>query len=158
MSEGMNITRAGFEHAEALSALVNRAYEVERFFVEGDRTSPDDVRAAMAAGTFLMVVGHDGSLAGAVFVELVGDGRASFGMLAVAPSLQGQGLGRKLIHAAEAYAREGGATTMVIKVVNLREDLFPRYVRLGYVRVGEEPYVHRPILRPCHFITMEKAL
>ena len=47
---------------------------------------------------------------------------------------------------------------MEILVVNLRDDLFPRYERLGYVAVGQAPYVHRPTTRPCHFIRMAKTL
>jgi hypothetical protein len=47
---------------------------------------------------------------------------------------------------------------MTIKVVNLRTDLLLRYERLGYAATGTEPYVHRPVLQPCHFVLMEKPL
>jgi GNAT superfamily N-acetyltransferase len=79
-------------------------------------------------------------------------------MLAVRPDAQGRGLGGRLIAEAEAWAARAGASVMDIKVVNLRTDLLPRYARMGYVATGTEPYEHRPVLQPCHFILMEKGL
>ncbi len=79
-------------------------------------------------------------------------------MLAVHPRVQGQGVGHRLIAAAEARVREAGARRMDIKVVNLRTDLLPLYQRLGYLATGTEPYTHRSVLRPCHFILMTKLL
>jgi GNAT superfamily N-acetyltransferase len=79
-------------------------------------------------------------------------------MLAVRPDAQGRGLGGRLIAEAEARAARAGASVMDIKVVNLRTDLLPRYTRMGYVATGTEPYDHRPVLQPCHFILMEKGL
>ncbi|MCC7008303.1 MAG: GNAT family N-acetyltransferase [Acidobacteria bacterium] len=153
----MQITPARPDAAARIADLVNRAYEVERFFVDGDRTSLDEVRTAMARGTFLTAVDESGGLVGAVLVDVTGRS-ASFGMLAVEPARQGEGVGRRLVDAAERCAREAGAATMEIRVVNLRADLLPRYARLGYAPVGEAPYVDRPVRRPCHFILMAKAL
>lgn len=155
----MTVRIATATDAEAIAALVNRAYEVEAFFVAGDRTSAADVRRLMTEGRFL-VVGRDessGDIAGCVFTSVDGD-RGYFGMLAVAPDAQRHGLGRALIEACEAAARAVGGRVMTIKVVNLRTDLLRRYERLGYRATTTEPYVHRPVLQPCHFVNMEKAL
>ena len=38
---------------EAIVRVTNRAYEVERFCLQGDRTDAADVRALMTAGQFL---------------------------------------------------------------------------------------------------------
>jgi len=84
--------------AAALAALINAAFLVERFFVEGDRTSPEAVRALMAKGAFL-VTEAEGALSGAVYVERRG-ARGYFGLLAVDPARKGQGLGRALVAAA----------------------------------------------------------
>jgi GNAT superfamily N-acetyltransferase len=151
------IRRAIADEADALASLVNQAYEVERFFVEGDRTSRADVLERMLTGEFLVAVQDDARLVGCVHVEVDGD-RGAFGMLAVDPGAQRQGWGRQLVEAAEDHARAAGCRTMEIRVVNLRDDLLPRYRRLGYVDVGEERYVHRPTTRPVHFIVMRKAL
>jgi GNAT superfamily N-acetyltransferase len=151
------IRAASADAAEALAALVNAAYEVEQFFVDGDRTNADDIRAEMAHGTFLLVASVDGRVDGCVYVS-TREAAGYFGMLAVAPDAQHRGLGRRLIAAAEDRLRAAGRDTVHILVVNLREDLIAFYERLGYARVGTEPYVHRPVKQPCWFVRMEKRL
>jgi GNAT superfamily N-acetyltransferase len=146
------------DDAADLARLVNAAYEVERFFVAGDRTSADDVRSLMERGIFLLGIEENDVLAGCIHVAISGT-KAGFGMLAVSPDRQGHGWGRRLVQAAEAYALAAGCRTMVIRVVNLRTDLFPIYRRLGYAETGAiEPYVHRPMVRPVHFVVMAKTL
>jgi GNAT superfamily N-acetyltransferase len=154
----MSITlRRGVEQdAAAIARIVNEAYEVERFFVLGDRTTPDDVAAHMRRGVFL-VADVNRRLVGSVYVEIDGD-RGSFGMLAVDPSRQRAGLGGRLIDSAEDHIRHAGGRWVEIQVVNLRADLLPRYRRLGFVDVGTAPYVHRPTIQDVHFILMRKTL
>ena len=91
--------------AEAISALVNAAFKVERFFIDGDRIAPEKVREMMRRGKF-MLAEDGGAMIACVYVELRGQ-RAYFGLLAVDPSRQGQGLGRKMVEEAEDYARGG---------------------------------------------------
>jgi N-acetylglutamate synthase-like GNAT family acetyltransferase len=153
----MSIREAGPQDAEAIAALVNRAYEVEMFFVAGDRTSAERVRSALEAGTFLVDEDPAGEVAACVHVSMDGT-RAHFGMLAVDPVRQGRGRGRALIAEAERRARTQGATALDIEVVNLRTDLVVFYERLGYRAVGTRPYEHRPVRQPCHFICMTKPL
>lgn len=152
----MVIRHATAADAAVIAGIVNVAYEVERFFVDGNRTSVDEVRRLLAHAVFL-VAEDGGSVVGCVQVDVHGD-RGGFGMLAVAPSAQRAGLGHRLIAAAEAHAAGEGCRAMDIRVVNLRADLLPRYARLGYREVGTEPYVQRPIVQPCHFIVMTKPL
>lgn len=153
----MTMRPATVDDAEAIAALVNRAYEVERFFVEGDRVTPAAVRQDLTTGEILLVTGSDGAVRACVYVRITGS-RGYFGMLAVDPAEQGRGLGRALIEDVEAYARARGASVMAISVVHVRTELLAFYRRLGYVPTGTEPYVHRPVTQPVHFITMEKAL
>lgn len=153
----MTTRPATVDDVEAIAALVNRAYEVERFFVEGDRVTPAAVRQDLTTGEILIVTGADGALRACVYVRVTGS-RGYFGMLAVDPAEQGRGLGRALIEDVEAYARARGASVMAISVVHVRTELLAFYRRLGYVPTGTEPYVHRPVTQPVHFITMEKAL
>ena len=85
--------------------------------------------------------------------------RGYFGMLSVNPALQGRGLGRRLVDAAENYARAQGCTAMDIRVVNLRTELLPFYRKLGYAETGEvEPVDDPRALQPFHFVTMSKPL
>lgn len=145
--------------AESIAALVNRAYEVEAFFVAGDRTDAGEVRRLMNEGRFLVIDRDEppAGIAGCVFTSVEGD-RGYFGMLAVAPEAQRRGLGRVMIETCESAARGAGCRVMTIKVVSLRADLLRRYERLGYLVTGTEPYVHRPVIQPCHFVDMEKPL
>ena len=139
-----------------LVRVINAAYEVEKFFVAGDRTDADTVRRLMTRGAFLVTRG-DGGLTGCVYVELRHP-RAYFGMLSVEPSRQGTGEGRRLVDEAEQYARDNGCEVMDIRVVNLRTELQPFYRRLGYAERGTEPVDDPRALRPFHFILMSKAL
>lgn len=141
---------------DAIVGLVNEAYKVEAFFVAGDRVSRADVESIVRAGECL--VADEGARVVACIHVSSDSGRGYFGMLAVSPDVQGRGLGRRLIAAAEDRARSAGCAVMDIKVVNLRTDLIAFYERLGYAATGTEPYEHRPVLQPCHFVTMEKRL
>jgi GNAT superfamily N-acetyltransferase len=103
---------------------------------------------------------EDGVLTGVVYVELRGE-RSYLGLLSVNPELQKTGLGRRLMAAAEEFAREMGSHHMDLTVVNLRTELPPFYRKLGYTENGTAPI--RPemvprVTQPCHFIRMTKPL
>jgi ribosomal protein S18 acetylase RimI-like enzyme len=147
------VRRATVADAPALATLVNRAYAVESFFVDGDRTTPAEIAALIERGTFL-VLEYEQGLAGAVFVEH----RGYFGMLSVAPELQGYGLGTRLVRIAEALCEALGCPVIELKIVSVREDLGRWYRSLGYQEVGTAPYTHRPVKMPCHFVEMRKPL
>jgi GNAT superfamily N-acetyltransferase len=152
------VDTASSDDVPDLLLVINAAYEVEKFFVDGDRTDEKTIRRMMRAGVFLMAREASGRLAGCVYVELRGE-RGYFGMLSVDPALQGQGLGRRLVDAAEHYARAHGCTAMDIRVVNLRTELPPFYERLGYVETGEvEPVDDPRAKQPFYFVTMSKPL
>ena len=145
------------DEADAVAALVNRAFDVERFFKRGDRTTADGVMAMMREGLFLAIEDNN-QLVGSVFVRPMRP-QGYFGMLAIAPERQGQGLGRTLIDAAERHLAHAGCTHAEIHVVNLREELPPYYARLGYVTVGEVPFPKPDELsQACHLIVMRKPL
>jgi GNAT superfamily N-acetyltransferase len=144
------------EDAAAIAHLVNVAYEVERFFVAGDRTSVEEITRLIATDRFL-VMRESESIVGCVHLE-VHPPLARFGMLAVDPAEQRRGIGRRLIETAEIVARHEGCDVIKIAVVDLRTDLLATYNRLGYRTAGTAPYEHRPVIRPCHFVLMEKSL
>jgi len=152
--------------AERVAALISMAFQVEAFFVDGDRTNADVVRARMQRGSFLLIEdgpadprsSEPGALAGCVYVETRGD-RGYFGMLSTDPGRQHQGLGRALVTAAEDHCRTAGCREMEIEIVNLRTELPPFYHRLGYVENGTRPF-NQPerAKKPCHFVVMTKKL
>jgi len=155
----ISVRRARPSDGPALAELVNRAYAVEGFFVDGERTSADEIARLLRSGSFL-VLEHTQSangLGAAVYVEPRGEG-GYIGMLSVDPGLQGMGLGTRLVRIAEAMCEAMGATSVRLLIVNLREELGRWYRSLGYREVGTAPYTHRPVKQPCHFVEMHKPL
>jgi ribosomal protein S18 acetylase RimI-like enzyme len=160
------IRRAELADTAALTDLVNRAYAIEVFFADGPRTTADEIATLIGAGEFL-VLDHAGGLGAAVLVRGPGESggaapagasSAYFGMLSVVPELQGRGLGRQIVQLVEATAEAAGATSMRLRVINLREELVRWYHSLGYRELATTPYTHRPVKLACHFIEMAKPL
>lgn len=149
--------------AADLARVVNDAFIVEAFFKIGDRTNADQIVELMnSGGEFLVLHEEPGTgtetLAGCVYLKCRGE-RAYFGMLSIDPARQGRGLGRQLIDAVEARARDCGCRFMDIHIVNLREELPAYYRRCGYVEQGTLPFSDPDLAsRPCHFIVMSKPL
>jgi ribosomal protein S18 acetylase RimI-like enzyme len=157
-----SVRRATAADAPALADLVNRAYAIERFFVDGDRTDAAEIARMMTTGTFV-VLEQPGALAAAAYVESRGASHRPqaagwLGMLAVRPELQGLGLGKRLVGVAEAMCEAAGCRTVQLRVINLREELGRWYRSLGYREVGTSPYAHRPVKRPVHFVDMAKVI
>jgi N-acetylglutamate synthase-like GNAT family acetyltransferase len=155
----MEIRFAEESDLPTLTALINHAFKVEAFFIVRDRLIPEEALEYFRKGRFLLAE-EDGGLAGVVYVELRGD-RSYLGLLSVNPELQKTGLGRRLMAAAEEFAREMGSHHMDLTVVNLRTELPPFYRKLGYTENGTAPI--RPemvprVTQPCHFIRMTKPL
>jgi ribosomal protein S18 acetylase RimI-like enzyme len=145
--------------AENITRLVNMAFRPERFFIDGDRTDPDQVRALFHKGKFLLVEEVD-ALVGCVYVELRGE-RGYFGLLSIDPERQRSGLGTHLVKAAEEYCRAAGCLFMDLTVVNLRTHIPAYYRRHGYSESGTLPFPadHNPQPRvPCHLVRMSKPL
>ena len=152
------VRTATVQEAGVLARLINDAFIVEAFFKIGDRTSAEEIAALMRAGGEFLVVDGSGTLSGCVYLKCTGD-RAYFGMLSIDPAAQRQGLGRRLIEAVEARARERGCRFMDIHIVNLREELPAYYRRLGYLQQGTLPFSDLDrASRPCFFIVMSRPL
>jgi len=143
----------------AIVRVVNDAFAIETF-IDGTRT--DDARMAelMQTGEFLVAEDASGRIVASVYTEVRGE-RGYLGMLAVAPSRQGTGLGRQMVEAAEVHCRRHGCKHIDICVLSLRTELLPLYRKLGYVETGtEEFHPTRPLKDgvECHCINMSKPL
>ena len=154
----MDIRIATVDDAATVTGIINRAFVVEAFFKIGDRTSREDVLGLMRDGGEFLLALEDGRTTGCVFVKAKGD-LGYFGMLSVEPGLQGKGLGRFLIDAAESRLRDVGCRAVEIEIVNLREELPPLYEKFGYARTEERHFpTPERASQPCHFVVMTKTL
>jgi GNAT superfamily N-acetyltransferase len=157
MTAGLVFRVANSSDVDSVVSLVNTAFEVERFFIDGDRVSRTDIEERLISGKFLLA--EDGGLAlGCVWIKRRGE-RAYVGLLSVNPSRQGTGLGTRLMRAAEEFARENGCRFMDLQIVNVRTELPGFYRRLGYLEIGIASFsaAVAPKL-PCHFVKMSKPL
>lgn len=163
MGTGAKYREAGAGDVSELVRVINRAYRVEDFFIDGDRTHEADVRARMAkVGAAFLVIDTPGNgtgpLQGAVYV-IADDKRGHVGPLAVHPDCQGRGIGRALIQAAEAYCKSHGCDRLHLDIVNLRQELPRFYEQLGFSSIGTDafPEPHR-LRREAHVLLMSKPL
>jgi predicted N-acetyltransferase YhbS len=146
----------------ALVELINAAFSVEKFFKYGERTDVADLADHLRSGQFL-VLELGSQLAGSVYLEVrrqaSGQPSGYLGMLAVAPSLQKQGIGTRLMTAGDEYFRQQGCNSVEITVVDLRTELPPLYARYGYAITGTAPFPKDlPVRLPCSFVVMSKQL
>lgn len=140
--------------------VVNAAYRVEDFFINGDRTTAGEVatRLATPRSAFLVLEAAPGRLSAAVHVA-VRDGRCWFGMLSVDPTEQGRGHARTLLAAIDAWAREHGCTEEEIEVVDLRTELPGFYAQFGFTAVGERPFPDpHKLKRPAKLMVMTRQV
>lgn len=138
--------------------VTNAAYRVEDFFIDGDRTSAEEVAEKMAAANSVFLVADAlAGLAASVYVEVRGD-RGYFGMLSVDPAHQKRGHSKALIAAVEAHCRAAGCVALDIDVVNLRQELPAFYDALGFTVTGTAPFLNTHATRPAHLITMSRPI
>ncbi|MGW4546555.1 GNAT family N-acetyltransferase [Streptomyces violaceorubidus] len=132
---------------DALAALIESAYRgdasragwtTEADILQGQRTDPQGVlEVVRAPDSRLLTVERDGRIVACCQLEHRG-AHAYFGMFAVSPALQGEGLGKTIIAEAERQARATwGVTEMHMTVISVREELIAWYERRGYRRTGE---------------------
>lgn len=135
----------------ALVDLVNSCYRgkgpqqgwtTEADLLDGQRMDAQGMGELLARSNTLVLVGEtqEGVI---TCCELQrGVNGAYFGMFSVRPDLQGAGLGRTVLAAAEQMAvREWGSRLMRMKVLKQRPELIAWYERRGYTRTGKiEPF------------------
>jgi predicted N-acetyltransferase YhbS len=150
---------ANDDDTPAIVEIVNAAFSLEAF-IEGTRTDTERMQQLQKEGQFLVAQDDAGQVCASAYTEVHGD-RGYIGMLAVDPKLQGAGLGRRTMQAAEDHLRERGCKVVDILVLSLRTELLPIYRRFGYVETGTEEFHPTRPLKPgleCHCIRMTKTL
>jgi ribosomal protein S18 acetylase RimI-like enzyme len=121
-----------------------RSWNQEIGILEGTRTDESLLQEeASAPGAHLLIHRdpEDKSILGTVLLVPGDDDSWYLGMFTVRPALQNRQLGRTLLSAAEDFARERGASSIQMGVLNVRETLIAWYERRGYKRTGKtEPF------------------
>lgn len=160
----------------ALHRLIESAYRgeasragwtTEADLLDGQRTDPDDLADILAdPKQDLLTAWRGDDLVGCVLIADRGEGTGYFGMLSIRPTLQGGGLGRRLVEAAHrTMADRFGALRVRISVIPQRETLIAWYQRLGYRPTGDtlpfpygNPRFGLPKRDDLYFIVMERKL
>jgi GNAT superfamily N-acetyltransferase len=155
--EELRIREAEATDGAALTGLINAAFVVEQIAIEGERVDAERVRGYMDRGKFLLLE-EVSQLLGCVYVELRG-GRGYLGLLSVEPARQGNGLGRRLMAAAEQYFSDRGCGAVDLRIISARPELLRFYGKLGFKETGISPMPEdAPLKMACHFIHLSKPL
>jgi GNAT superfamily N-acetyltransferase len=131
---------------EVVTRLVESAYRgdssrqgwtSEAELLDGQRTDRDQVASLIGgADSRILLAEREGRLEASCHIERQGED-CSFGMFAVTPMLQRQGMGRLLLQEAERVAREEWrCRRMRMTVIDVRAELIAWYERRGYRRTG----------------------
>jgi ribosomal protein S18 acetylase RimI-like enzyme len=79
-------------------------------------------------------------IVGCVFLERKAN-KLYLGMLSVSPALQAQGIGKKLLKAADDYAKQKGCSAIEMTVISVRNELIAWYERNGFRQTSKrEPF------------------
>ena len=145
------------DEAAAIVALIQRAFGEYRGKLRPEsgalQETPETIRAAMKAGTILLVE-RAGRILGCVSVRRKDD-CVYAGRLAVEPMERGIGIGRALLAAAEAQARQMGSDRLRVDVRLKLRDNRAFFRALGFVEGAER--CHPGFSKPT-YVELEKVL
>jgi len=143
----MQFRRATVADIPAVVALVESAYRgdasragwtTEADFLDGRRTDADEVRGYIERERGMILLAEQGGALVACANVAEEDGAGYFGMFSVAPTLQGAGIGSRVLEEAERIVRDGWKLpAMRLTVIDIRAELVGYYERRGYVRTGK---------------------
>jgi ribosomal protein S18 acetylase RimI-like enzyme len=169
-----DITIASVEDIVAVKILQNNAYRgenskqgwtTEAYLIAGStRTDENMLRQVIdQPGSVILIYKDDEqNITGCVNLQKHA-GKLYLGMFSVSPQLQGRGIGKLLLQAAEEYALRVGCKSIYMSAISLRSELIDWYKRHGYSDTGErKPFVEDGVtgkhLRPLEFMIMEKLV
>jgi GNAT superfamily N-acetyltransferase len=142
-------------------------WTTEADLLDGRRTGPDEISAMLADPDRRILVERDvdGTLLASVVLKREAEA-AWLGMLSVRPTRQATGIGKRVVAAAESWARtHWESQRMRMTVIVQRSELVAWYERRGYSRTGETaPFFYGderfglPKRQDLSFIVLEKRL
>lgn len=157
-----------------LLALLNSAYRGE-VSKQGWTTEADLIAGAVRTDAqtlaglitsegivFLKFLNAEKKIIGCVNLQQQ-SGKVYLGMFSVSPTQQGGGIGKKILHAAEEYARHNNCSVIFMHVITERKELIEWYMRRGYVDTGKridfkEDGLTGKHMKPLQFMVLEKEL
>jgi ribosomal protein S18 acetylase RimI-like enzyme len=167
------ITIATLENVTEITNLVNSAYRgetskkgwtTEANILEGTRITETELSETLShTNNTILVYQQNETIIGTVLL-INKKTELYLGMLTISPELQNAGLGKKLLQAAEDFARSLHLPKIVMTVISIREELIAWYQRNGYSDSGKrEPFpaafddvvTHH---EPLEFMIIEKTL
>jgi ribosomal protein S18 acetylase RimI-like enzyme len=167
------ISRATLLDIPELVELVNSAYRgeasrkgwtTEADLLDGElRTDDHSMKALIGKpGAIILKFQNGQAVTGCVYLEKQQQ-NLYLGMLSVSPAAQAQGIGKKLLGAAEHYGKEQHCQKIVMNVISLRHELIDWYERHGYKKNGQTkpfPKDNRFGIakQPLEFVVLEKQL
>ena len=147
MNIDISISKVITSDITELVQLVNSAYRgesskigwtTEADLLEGVRTDPNTLldQINQAGQTFLKAIDSSQKIVGCVSLLNKTD-KLYLGMLTVQPDIQTAGIGKKLLMAAEDFARSSHIYCIEMTVISVRQELIAWYQRRGYHLTGE---------------------
>lgn len=144
----MRLREATADDVAALERLVNSAFRgessragwtTEADLLDGQRVDADGLAQTIATPDHVILAAERGDeLVGCVHLQRRGED-CYLGMLTILPTAQGEGLGSRLLDAAERWAADHWSSeTVTMTVIAQRTELIAWYERRGYRRTGEQ--------------------
>lgn len=158
----------------ALKDLLNSAYRgeaskkgwtTEAHLIAGEkRTDEASLKEVMRqpGSVFLKYTDKVSQIIACVNLQQHGQ-KIYLGMFSVSPQLQGGGVGKQMLQAADEYAIHLQCTSIYMSVISVRIELIDWYNRHGYHHTGEvKPFIEDDVtgkhLQQLEFLILEKTL
>jgi ribosomal protein S18 acetylase RimI-like enzyme len=105
----------------------------EANLIDGDiRTDENSLKQVLKTpGAAILKYEEEGTVLGCVYLQKKAD-RLYLGMLSVSPDRQAQGIGKKLLDAANEHAKFNHCSVIEMTVISVRKELIQWYERNGY--------------------------
>jgi len=142
-----------------------KGWTTEADLIAGDvRTDENDLEQVMEkeGSVFLLIRSTEKVLQACVNLQQHGN-KIYLGMFAVQPYLQGKGIGKWMLTAADEYALSLGCNAIYMSVIDARKELIAWYNRHGFLPTGEvKTFVEDGLtgkhLQPLQFLILQKDL
>ena len=157
----------------AIKDLLNSAYRgetskkgwtTEAHLIAGEkRTDEASLKEVMEepGSVFLKYTNEASQIIACVNLQQHGH-KIYLGMFSVSPQLQGGGVGKQMLQAADEYAKHLQCTSIYMSVISVRTELIDWYQRHGYHYTGEvKPFMEDDVtgkhLQQLEFLILEKT-